>query len=276
MPRVRSRQHGFTLAELAIVTVIIALLIGGTVLTFSAQNDAREIADTQRTLEQAREAIIGFAVRNGRLPCPAPPGVNGVESFCTGDDSGACGLPILVPPSPAPAHGRCSNPNNAFVPAAALGIGPIETNPASPNSGLLLDSWLQPIRYVVTQVNAPAPPSPANTELFTGAGEVRNHLLTAPPVVPDLLVCTTSVGAVPGVPPVLPVCGAGPGFRTPAVLYSTGKSAVAAPGDELENVNFDRILVSRPPSPAPALFDDLVIWVSPNILYNRLISAGAL
>jgi len=57
MPRVRSRQHGFTLAELAIVTVIIALLIGGTVLTFSAQNDAREIADTQRTLDQARDAV---------------------------------------------------------------------------------------------------------------------------------------------------------------------------------------------------------------------------
>jgi len=167
MPRVRSRQHGFTLAELAIVTVIIALLIGGTVLTFSAQNDAREIADTQRTLDQARDAIIGFALRNGRLPCPAPLGVNGVESFCTNGGAGACGLPILAPPGPVPGHGRCSNPNG-FVPAATLGIGPIETNPASPNFGLLLDSWLQPIRYSVTQVFSPTPP-PNTIMLFTAA-----------------------------------------------------------------------------------------------------------
>ncbi|MGH8699284.1 MAG: type II secretion system protein, partial [Burkholderiales bacterium] len=268
-----ARQRGFTLAELAIVFVIVALLIGGTVLTLAAQTEAREITDTQRTLDQAREAIIGFALRNGRLPCPAPLGVNGVESFCTGDDSGACGAPILAPPNLAPAHGRCSNPNG-FVPAAALGIGPIETNPASPNFGLLLDTWLQPIGYAVSQVNAPAP-SAANRELFTAAGEMRNHLLTAPPVVPDLLVCTTSAGAVTGVPPALPTC-AGPSFQTPAVVRSTGKSPVASAGDETENVNNDRIFVSRPPSPAPAAFDDLVIWVSPNILYNRLISAGAL
>jgi len=277
MPRARSRQHGFTLAELAIVTVIIALLIGGTVLTFSAQNDAREIADTQRTLDQAREAILGFALRNGRLPCPAPPGVNGVESFCTNGGAGACGAPILVPPGPAPAHGRCSSPNG-FVPAATLGIGPIETNPASPNVGLLLDSWLQPIRYSVTQVFSPTPP-PNTIMLFTAAGEMKSNVLTSPPIAPDLIVCTSSAGAAPATP----ACGAGVlSVQTPAVVHSTGKNAVAAGvgADEVENGNGDRIFVARTPTPfnpAPgAGFDDLVIWVSPNILYNRLISAGAL
>ena len=70
-------------------------------------------------------------------------------------------------------------------------------------------------------------------------------------------------------------------FPTPAVVYSTGKNAVAAGvgTDEVENGNGDRIFVARTPSPfnPPAAgFDDLVIWVSPNILYNRLISAGAI
>jgi len=285
MPRVRSRQHGFTLAELAIVTVIIALLIGGTVLTFSAQSDAREISDTQRTLEQAREAILGFALRNGRLPCPATNGSidvsgapttpsNGRESFCPNIAPGACGANTFV----APAHGRCSNPNNGFAPAAALGIGPIETNAASANFSLVLDSWLQPIRYSVSQVLAPAP-SPPNTMLFTAAGEMRNHLLTSPPVAPDLLVCTTSAGAAPATPACGPLAAS---FQTPSVAYSTGKNAVAAGvgADEVENGNGDRIFVARTPTPfnpAPAAgFDDLVIWVSPNILYNRLISAGAL
>jgi type II secretory pathway pseudopilin PulG len=267
------RQRGFTLTEIAIVFMIVALLIGGTVLTLSAQNEAREITDTQRTLDQAREAIIGFALRNGRLPCPAAGGGVAAETFCVEATGPACTATQAVQ-----AHGRCfRNPGVlpagiGFVPAATLGIGPVETNPASPNFGLLLDSWLQPIRYVVTDVTAPAPSLP-NTTLFTAAGEMRNHLLTTPPVAPDLLVCTTGAGAAPATP----ACGAGvPAFQTPAVVYSTGRNIVAPLGDEAENLNNDRIFVSRPPSPAPAAFDDLVIWVSPNILYNRLIAAGGL
>lgn len=273
---VRSRQRGFTLAELAIVFVIVALLIGGTVLTLAAQTEAREITDTQRTLDQAREAIIGFALRNGRLPCPAPAAGNAIESFCTNGGAGACGAIMLAPPGPVPVHGRCSSPNG-FVPAATLGIGPIETNPASPNFGLLLDSWLQPIRYSVTQVFSPTPP-PNTVMLFTAPGEMRSNILASPPIAPDLVVCTTSAGAVPATP----ACGAAvPSFQTPAIVYSTGKNAVAAGVgvDEVENGNADRIFVARTPTPfnPPAAgFDDLVIWVSPNILYNRLISAGAI
>jgi prepilin-type N-terminal cleavage/methylation domain-containing protein len=272
----RARQRGFTLAEVAIAFVIIALLIGGTVLTLSAQTEAREITDTQRTLDQAREAIIGFALRNGRLPCPAPGAGNAIESFCTNGGAGACGAVILAPPGPVPVHGRCSSPNG-FVPAATLGIGPIETNPASPNFGLLLDSWLQPIRYSVTQVFSPTPP-PNTVMLFTAPGEMRSNILASPPIAPDLVVCTTSAGAVPATP----ACGAAvPSFQTPALVYSTGKNAVAAGVgvDEVENGNGDRIFVARPPTPfnPPAAgFDDLVIWISPNILYNRLIAGGAI
>jgi type II secretory pathway pseudopilin PulG len=285
-PSRSARERGFTLTEIAIVFMIVALLIGGTVLTLSAQNEARELSDAQRTLEQAREAITGFAVRNGRLPCPALGGAANppVEGFCT-NAAGACGAVIFVPPGVAPAHGRCASPNG-FVPSGALGIGPIETNAASPNFGLALDSWLQPIRYSVSQVLAPAP-SPPNTMLFTAAGEMRNHLLTAPPAAPDLLVCTASAGAVPATP----ACGPGvPGFQTPAVVYSTGKNfpqqlplAVAGGPDEQDNIHFgaaiDRIFVAHEGRPAGApggAFDDLVIWVSPNVLYNRLIAAGAL
>lgn len=275
---IRGGQRGFTLTELAIVFMLVALLVGGAVLTLSAQTEAREIADTQQTLEQAREAILGFAVRNGRLPCPAVGGSNGAESFCT-NATGGCGALIVAPPQAAPAHGRCSSPEG-FVPAAALGIGPIETNPVSAAFGALVDSWLLPVGYSVTQVFSPTPP--ANTiRLFTATGEMRANMLAAPPIAPDLIVCTTSTGAVTGAPPALPTC-VGPGFLTPAVVYSRGKNGAAAPAgtDEIENTNGDRVFVARTPSPAsptPAAgFDDLVLWISPNILYNRLIAAGAL
>jgi prepilin-type N-terminal cleavage/methylation domain-containing protein len=59
-----NHARGFTLIELAIVLVIITFLIGGLAMPLSAQIQARRIAETNKTLEEAREAIIGFAMSN--------------------------------------------------------------------------------------------------------------------------------------------------------------------------------------------------------------------
>lgn len=66
-----NRSSGFTLAELAVALVIIALLLAGAIIPLSAQVEVRNISDTQRAMEQIKESIIGFALANGRLPCPA-------------------------------------------------------------------------------------------------------------------------------------------------------------------------------------------------------------
>jgi prepilin-type N-terminal cleavage/methylation domain-containing protein len=58
------RTHGFTLIELAIVLVIMTILIGGLAMPLSAQIQARRIAETQKILEEAREAIVGYAMSN--------------------------------------------------------------------------------------------------------------------------------------------------------------------------------------------------------------------
>ena len=75
----RRSVRGFTLAELAIAFLVISLLLGGMLMTLSAQNQTRQIAETQRTMENARDALLGFAVRFGRLPCPAMDGGLGGE-----------------------------------------------------------------------------------------------------------------------------------------------------------------------------------------------------
>jgi hypothetical protein len=83
----------------------------------------------------------------------------------------------------------------------------------------------------------------------------------------------------------------------PAVVLSTGKNgywswtldqalqngdSAASNGDEDTNAApaaDGRSFVSRTPSGADAgigEFDDLVTWISPNILYSRMISAGRL
>jgi len=65
------RSKGFSLVELAVAVAIIALLLAGALIPLSTQIDVRNSADTQRGMESIRDAIVGFAQANGRLPCPA-------------------------------------------------------------------------------------------------------------------------------------------------------------------------------------------------------------
>jgi prepilin-type N-terminal cleavage/methylation domain-containing protein len=65
-------QQGFTLVELAIVLVIVALLLGGMMMSMSAQRDVSNINETQKRLTEIRETLLGYAVINSRLPCPMP------------------------------------------------------------------------------------------------------------------------------------------------------------------------------------------------------------
>jgi prepilin-type N-terminal cleavage/methylation domain-containing protein len=68
------RTRGFTLVELALALAVIGLLLGMLVVPLSAQVDQQRIGETQRLLNLNTEAILGFAVAHGRLPCPATPG----------------------------------------------------------------------------------------------------------------------------------------------------------------------------------------------------------
>ena len=65
------QARGFTLIELAISLAIIALMLGMLLVPLNAQIDQQRINDTQKLLATISEAIQGFAVASGRLPCPA-------------------------------------------------------------------------------------------------------------------------------------------------------------------------------------------------------------
>jgi len=90
-------KRGFTLTELAVVLVIVALLLGGLMLPLAAQQDIRNTAETQRTLSDATEALLGYAASHqaadGKpyLPCPdtdtVPDGSeNRTGTACTGQE----------------------------------------------------------------------------------------------------------------------------------------------------------------------------------------------
>ena len=64
-------DKGFSLVELAVVLVIVGLLASGLMLSLGTQRETATTQEAQRQLENIREALIGFALANGRLPCPA-------------------------------------------------------------------------------------------------------------------------------------------------------------------------------------------------------------
>ena len=78
----RPHEHGFSLLELALVLVVIALVGAagmGLSQTMSGRND--NVDRTQQ--QQITQAMIGFAQRNHRLPCPDTAG-DGFENCSAG------------------------------------------------------------------------------------------------------------------------------------------------------------------------------------------------
>lgn len=72
----RLLEKGFTLAEMAIVLVIVVLLLGGLLVPLNAQIDQRNQSDASRELSEIRDALIGYAATHistaskPYLPCP--------------------------------------------------------------------------------------------------------------------------------------------------------------------------------------------------------------
>jgi prepilin-type N-terminal cleavage/methylation domain-containing protein len=232
------RQRGFTLVELAIVMFIVSLLIGGMLLPLAAQQDVRAQSETEKILNEVRDALIGFAIVNGRLPRPATSAANGAEAAACANDAACSG----------------------FIPWAALG---------SPR----LDGWGKLIRYSVTPAFANA-----NIALPTVANRTVQTRDAAGAIVylAGAAACAT------------------PNQCVPAVIFSQGKSrwgttdagqalndgGSATNVDEDANnagpTNYFSRNLSESPATAGGEFDDITVWLSGNVLFNRMVTAGKL
>lgn len=256
--------HGFTLIELAIVLFIVALLMGGMLLPLSGQQDIRNRGDTQKILADARDALLGFALANDRLPCPASAASNGLESFCIEASGASCTETTSVQ-----SHGRCTNPYDGLFPAATLGLTPVDSQ------GYLVDGWggesVHRVHYAVSTANANA---------FSTASGMKTTGITT--LAPDLKICSTGVGmSTPGTPTA--ACAASTALATDAVaiIYSLGKNAGTggAGTEESHNPNPQSTLAADPAfvnAPQGDAFDDQMTWLSKSALFNRLVAAGRL
>jgi prepilin-type N-terminal cleavage/methylation domain-containing protein len=240
-------QNGFTLIEMAIVLMIAGLLLSGMLVPLSAQMDQKNNADTQKSLSEIREAIIGYALANGQLPCPADPtAVTGVTP--------TAGI-ARTPP--------CTGTNSTgVVPWATLGVS--ET-----------DAWGNRYTYRVTDYFADsivsatygsgcAPSTPPNFASFALCSSGTLNVLSA------ATGGTTIAGSVPAI-----VISHGKNSAGAYTPKGTQILPVSSSADEQENSDgsADNLYVSHTPTPA---FDDLVAWISLDILFNRMVSAGKL
>ncbi len=97
MNRVLREKKGFTLVELAIVMVIIGLIMGAGVTIWKSTIDSTRLSTTKTNLDHIKNAVIHFAIANGRLPCPdstTPPNNTGQSNpACAGCANPPCYVP---------------------------------------------------------------------------------------------------------------------------------------------------------------------------------------
>lgn len=258
--------NGFTLIELSVVLFIVSLLMVGLLGPVATQIEARERQETIDTMNDIMEALYGFAIINGRLPCPDATG----DGISDPSFSGTC---------------VSAAPGDGWLPWQTLGIK---------NQG---DVWGNRFKY---HVNTPGFTVIDDGICSDGAGAAG-----------DFDLCQTLGGLTiltRGDDPLIAGVETKAEYTLlnfiPAIVLSHGKNglgattfngvaltATTAGTDENENddANTDGNFYSRIFSEGGAgctddadeanvlcEFDDIVMWISPNILMNRLVKAEVL
>lgn len=248
--------RGFTIIEVAVALFLLSLLFGSVFIPLRSQVDSRKVEETERLLEKAREALMGYALSRGYFPCPADASSAGQEPTGTDHAAGTC-----------PTH-------YGYVPAATLGFQPTDAQ------GYAVDAWGSRVRYAVSdQTVGPA----SNTRAFTRVNGMRTGgiVTLGDPALALFHVCASGTGVVAGAS-----CGTAQTLvsTAPVVIWSSGPNAMTGGTgvDEAQNPNRnggseDRLFVMRVRSAAPGNeFDDIVAWVPLTRLIGSMVAAGQL
>ena len=246
--QIPGRCAGFTVIELAVVLVVIALLLGSILVPLQTQVEQRQIGDTQKTLEEIREALVGFAVANSYLPCP--------------DTSGDGASDPATP-------GVCPNVEG-FVPWATLGV----------SRG---DAWGNRFRYRVAPefTNTPLSGTCATGDGRLGLCDSGNINVATRTLTKTIQTLSSNVVAVI-------VSHGKNGYGATSVDGTARAPVPAPNTDEAINVDSNNTFgyrtatsVSLPCSDTVVgqpycEFDDIVVWLSSYTLFNRMVAAGKL
>lgn len=233
-----SGPGGFSLIELSVSLIVIGLLASAFLGTYTAQRKQLQVHETERQLEEIRETLIGFAIVNGRLPCPAVPDLPDSDTRAGQEDR----VDISAP----------CNRNYGVIPWATLGI---RGN----------DYWGRRFSYFVS-IKFSGPPvstSGSSFSLSTGTGSDNAGTANIKPSIASGSAIASDLPAV--------VLSHGPnGFGG---FLSSGLQIAGAKGDELENANNTQTFIAHNPT---TTFDDQLIWIVGSVLKSKLLVAGKL
>jgi type II secretory pathway pseudopilin PulG len=239
----RSLQFGQQGAALLMMLIIVGLL--GAFFALRSFNSQPEQAEKDQAalsmMTMAKDALLGFAAVNGRLPCPATAATAGIEAPVGG--------------------GVCTAPYIGFLPAATLGLPDVDA------TGYVLDPWGRRLRYSVTTANASAATTTDGIKTVTTAT-----------FSPDLRICTSATGTTGtacGTATALTTNAVAVLFSS----GPNGEPGIGA--DELANAvaNNNQVYVSHPRTDTTAAngeFDDIVTWLPTAPLFARMTQAGKL
>lgn len=308
------RASGFTLVELAVAMVIIGLLLAAAMIPLAGQIEIRDVASTQATMDEIKDAIIGFVQANGRLPCPAiPTTAAGSTDATTNEPAGVEDTNPYPVPTSAPLQFVCRR-SFGVVPWTTLGV---------PER----DVWGRRFGYRVSAAYADALPGSGVTDTWATAtttspassGNQNSTVTCNPPTNPAMPVptlasfalCTLGDIAVFNPTPQSKAPAAAIATGIPAIIISYGKngiggyqsSGIAVSGSPATHEAANRLgttqstptgsyaswtFYTRERSPQASScsdtaagspfceFDDLLTWISPSTLTSRMVSAGRL
>jgi len=221
---------------MAIALFVIALLLGSLLVPLSTQVDKRRYAETEKQIEHIREALIGFALINRYLPCPAISVTNGREDR-TGNTCTLVG----------------GNPKrDGFIPWVTLGVTPV-------------DAWDNLIRYSVAPDFANSDPVSYFVLSDVGDIEIRTRDGTGSEI--DL----TNVE----IPAALISHGKN-GLSATSASGVARPSASGDEQINALNVKQFFYRQHSEGTATGGEYDDVVAWISLNQLYARMVSAGRL
>ncbi len=234
-----NKQSGFTLIEIAIVLIIVTILIGGLAVPLTAQIQARRVAETKKILEEARDALFGYAMSH-------PVGATGALYLPCPDTDGD-GRENRDSPTQCTAY-------QGEYPWVDLGAG-------------AQDAWGNRLSYAVVsnfinRTNGFTATSPSASPMGFDPLRICSDRTCASPLVADLVIFAL-------------VSHGSNGWGGKNVSGST----LAAPTslDEADNLDANTVYVSRTPTKADnpqGEFDDLLTWSSHAQLISRVCPSG--
>ncbi|MCB1960023.1 MAG: type II secretion system protein [Rhodocyclaceae bacterium] len=237
MKNARAVQHGFTLAELAVVLTILTILAGALVIPFRGQLELRQRQQTEALLADAQAALIGFAAVHGRLPCPT------TQTNPADAGYGQESIDALT--------GNCVVTSEGMLPWRTLGLAAFDAW-GQPRSAPA-DPWTGHFRYRVDSGFARLSPRIAPDTAYGDEIKVVDHAANA-------ITVSTYSGAE-----------ALKNTVAVALVYSTGPDLAANGANASYESAADATYEQGEPTQT---FDDIVTWIGRPLLIARMAEAG--